>query len=227
MAKILVVEDDIEVRESLEDALTEQNHVVDCVETGDSGREYLKSYEYDLIILDWNLPGMDGPQILRLYRSEGGTSPVLMLTGNREIEDKEQGFDAGADDYLTKPFDVREFRVRVKALLRRTSVATTNELKVGNLRLDPDNVEVSLGDKEIKLYPREFKLLEFLMRHPNQVFSSEHLMDRVWTADEEISPESVRASIKRLRKAIKLEDGESMIENIYGIGYKLKSSDSN
>src|SRR6185369_1703835 len=177
MAKILVVEDDRELSEKLKQWLNWERHVVDVANSGDDGWYMLQQYEYEIVILDWNLPGLTGYEVLKKYRANGGNAPVLMLTGMDQIEDKEQGFDAGADDYVTKPFNTRELSARIRALLRRPSDVYPQALTVGNLSLDSRAIKVTKEGKEIQLQPKEFALLEHLMRHPNKVFSSKSLLE--------------------------------------------------
>jgi two-component system, OmpR family, phosphate regulon response regulator PhoB len=144
-----------------------------------------------------------------------------MLTGKDTIDDKEQGLDSGADDYLTKPFHLKELSARVRALLRRSASISGNVLEVRDLVLDPTAHKLTRNGAEIQLHPKEFALLEHLMRHPNQVFSAQNLLDRVWTSESNVGPETVRTCVKRLRQKIDIDGQESMLENIYGVGYKL------
>ncbi len=222
MAKILVVEDDPQILKVILDCLKIDHHVVETELDGSLGLEKLRTYEYDVLILDWNLPGMTGVELCRQYRALGGKGSVLMLTANQTISNKEEGFDSGADDYLTKPFNIRELSARVKALARRSAnEISANVIKVGNVELDRDKFSVSVNQQPIKLVPKEFALLEFLMRHRNIVFSADALLSRVWKAEEDSSPEIIRTHIKNLRK--KLEDGDKppIIETVYGVGYKV------
>lgn len=225
MTKILVVEDDPEFAMTLVDGLTLERFTVEHSPTGTDAIELLRVAEYDTIILDWNLPGATGIEVLRQFRANGGKTPVLMLTGKSEIEDKEKGFDTGADDYLTKPFHMRELVVRVRALLRRGSVEPSNVLRVRNIKLDPGKHRVMKGDTEVHILPRDFALLEFLMRNRDDVFSADALISRVWHNDSEASAEGLRSAIRRIRKA--LDDSEdlsqSIIENIARIGYRLRN----
>lgn len=223
LSKILVVEDDGLMQDAISSLLHSQNHVCDVAKDASEASAFLRLYDYDLIILDWNLPGITGVELLRNYRAGCGSAPVLMLTAHTAVSDKETGLDSGADDYLTKPFHPKELSARVRSLLRRPRTFSSAVLKVAGLELDPMASNASFDGKELKLLPKEFSLLEFLMRHPNQTFSSEALAARVWSAEQQITPDSVRTYIKRLRR--KLEEssphGESIIQNVYGVGYKL------
>lgn len=223
MAKILIVEDDPELSGVLQDWLVSEHHVVDTVDDGTEADQLLRHYAFDLVVLDWDLPGMLGVEVCRQFRSRGGSTPILMLTGKGEIKDKTTGLDAGADDYLTKPFHPDELSARVRALLRRPApVTATNELKAGDLVLEPGTYRVMRAGKDIRLLPKEFALLEFLMRHPNVVFSAEALIDRVWSSDSDASPDTVRTNIKRLRQKIDTEGQRPMIATVHGVGYKLE-----
>ena len=221
MAKILIIDDDKPLCLSLRDWLEHKHHVVETVHNGVDGLALLQCSSFDLVILDVNMPGLTGFELCRRFRSEGGEALVLMLTGQSKLIDKEIGFGAGADDYLTKPFQMEELLLRVQALLRRSSAATDNILRSGDLRLDLSSFSVWRGDERLYLSRVEFSLLEFFMRHPKQVFSPEALLNRVWQSDSETSPETVRSSLKRLRAKIDEPGKPSLIQNIHGVGYSL------
>jgi DNA-binding response OmpR family regulator len=224
MAKILLVEDDVDYSGVLEGWLTDEHYTVEVLNDGSEARDRLAAYQYDLVILDWMLPGVTGVELCKEMRSEGNTTPVLMLTGRSAIEDKEQGFDAGADDYLTKPFNFKELSMRVRALLRRASGLASNCLTVGDIVLDPVSYSVTKGGEEVRLQRNEFALLEFLMRNPNRVFSAEALLERVWTADSEATSDAIRTCMKRLRKKLDSDPDSSIIQTLHGVGYKLQKS---
>lgn len=222
MAKVLVIEDEPDFSELIGSWLKTEHHTVETVDTGEDGLDRLKFYKYDIIILDWMLPGVSGVEVCRDYRSTGGTTPILMLTSKKHVDEKSQGLDAGADDYLTKPFELKELSARVRALLRRPSAFSGSILKAGALALEPNSFKVRRGEEEISLLPKEFALLEFLMRHPNQVFSAEAILDRVWASESEASPETIRTYIKRLRKKLDVEGQPSILATVHGVGYKLE-----
>jgi DNA-binding response OmpR family regulator len=227
VAKVLVVEDDPQILKVIVDCLKIDHHTVETEEDGSIALEKLRLFEYDVMIFDWNLPGVSGVQLCKEYRDRGGRGSVLMLTANTTISNKEEGLGAGADDYLTKPFDVRELAARVKALARRSSVAiSSNNLKVGDVELDRDKFCVTVAQQPIKLVPKEFALLEFLMRHRNIVFSAEALLSRVWKAEEDASPEIIRTHIKNLRKKLEHDGKPCIIETVYGVGYKVVDPDA-
>ena|ERR1700691_1499595 len=227
MAKILVVEDDKDLAALIRNLLSAERHTVEIADSGADAVQLLKMFKYDLVILDWMLPGMSGMAVCQDHRSHGGTTAILMLTAKTSIEEKESGLDAGADDYLTKPCDPRELLARVRALLRRPQVVTSREMQVGNLALDTKTCRVFKDSQEIKLLPKEFNLLELFMRYPNQVFSSEALLERVWSSDSSASFDTVRTYIKTLRKKIDSPDSVSCIRTIHGVGYCLDTPTNN
>lgn len=224
MAKILLVEDDLEVCEVVSDWLVGEHYTIDVVNSGTEAIERLRFDKYDVLIFDWQLPDLTGIEICKRFRSKGGTTPVLMLTGKSEITDKETGLDAGADDYLTKPFHPRELSARVRALLRRSGDLKQNTLICGEIELDPQGFRVTKNGQEVALLPKEFALLEFFLRHPNQVFSPEALLDRVWSAESEASPDTIRVHITKLRGKIDNEGQPSIIKTLHRQGYKLETS---
>jgi|SRR5277367_6747838 len=225
MAKILFVEDDVNLAEMVVEWLTFEHHKVEVVHNGRAGLDRIRLASYDLVILDRNLPEVDGVEICRTHRADGGTTPIIMLTGMNAITDKETGLDTGADDYLTKPFSVKELSARIRALLRRSSRSPSNLLTANNLVLDPVKHLVIKNGTEIHLLPKEFSMLEFFMRHPGEVFSSEALLQRIWQTDSEATPDAVRTCLKRLRRKIDDSDNEekSAIQTVPRVGYKLRS----
>ena len=208
----------------IRDWLTIEHHNIEVVGDGKEGLEKLQFYEYDVVILDWALPGMQGVEILKEFRNNGGVTPVLMLTGKDAVTDKEQGFDAGADDYLTKPFHMKELSARLRALLRRPQGYVGDVIEHGNLSLDRSNYAVVRNGEQIRLLPKEFALLEFLMRHPNQVFSADALLNRVWASESDATIDALTTCIKRLRKKVDVQGQQSIIRTIHGVGYKLDIS---
>ncbi|MBX9568489.1 MAG: response regulator transcription factor [Candidatus Obscuribacterales bacterium] len=226
MSKILLVEDELDLSNQIRDWLTREHYLVETQENGEMAYHQLRVSKYDLIILDWQLPGMSGIDICKQYRSTGGKSPVLMLTARSAIDDREKGLDAGADDYLCKPFHLKELSARVRALIRRSSIATTgtNVLHLKDISLDPSARRVTKGGADVKLEPKEFSLLEFLMRNRNIVFSADALLDRVWESDTSVSPDSIRTYIKALRKKLDNAGETSHITTVHGLGYRLEDS---
>ncbi|HEY9792337.1 MAG TPA: response regulator transcription factor [Candidatus Obscuribacterales bacterium] len=222
MAKILLIDDDIELTAVIAGWLASENHLVETVHEGREGLDRLRACQYDVILLDWTLPEMEGIEVLKNYRDEGGSTPVIMLTGKRAVVEKTAGLDTGADDYLTKPFHMDELAARIRSVLRRATKATGNVLKCGDLELDPAKHTVKKAGESIQLLPREFALLEFFMRHPGDVFSSEALLQRVWHSESEATAEAIRTCIKRVRQKLDKDNEESLIETIARIGYRLR-----
>lgn len=223
MAKILVVEDNADLSENIRDLLESHQYNVDCAMDGIEALGYLRAYEYDVIVLDWVLPKMTGIEIVKQFRSQGGVTPVIMLTGRRDIEDKESGFDAGADDYLTKPLELRELAVRIKSLIRRApnASAPTDCLSIGDVVLNKETKLVTKNGKELKLMPKDFAILELFLTYPNKVFSAEALIDRIWSSSTDASPDVVRKHINRIRTQIDSEGQASFIRTVHGVGYSL------
>jgi DNA-binding response OmpR family regulator len=221
MAKIFLLEDEKPLADIVMDWLTSQNHMVDWVNLVNEAKIRLKIYPYDLVILDVNLPDGNGMDVCRDFRSNGGTTPILMLTGRNKVQEKAAGLDAGADDYLTKPFHMDELAARVRALLRRPAVFVGNVLKFEGLELNTGTHRVTKDGTEIQLLPKEFALLEFLMRHSGQVFSADALIERLWPTDSDASPDAIRIYITRLRNKIDVKGTPSLISTMRGVGYRL------
>ena len=221
MAKILIVEDDSTVLKSLHDMLVSENHRVECCENGGDAIQLISFNKYDLLILDWELPEKSGIEILKALRAKEDDSPVLMLTGRSHIDDKESGFQAGSDDYLTKPFNMREVRMRVTALLKRSHDLTSTRVTCGDLELDFKTHEAWLAGEALSLLPLEFALLELFMRNPHKVFSTSEILKRIWSAEAEATPAALRQCLLRIRKKLGKEQSD-MIKNVYGVGYKFE-----
>lgn len=225
MAKILFVEDDSGLAEMVKEWLSCQHHSIEHLVDGQKGLDYLQYGKYDLAIIDWNVPGTSGLEICKQHRAQGGSTPIIMLTARGAENDKEIGLDSGADDYLTKPFSVKELSARLRALLRRPHSVVANTLQIKDLVLDPMKHTLIRDNKEIRLLPREFLMLEFFMRHPDELYTSEALLNRVWHSDSEATPDAVRTCLKRLRKKIDKQADESMsyIQTVAKLGYKMPS----
>jgi DNA-binding response OmpR family regulator len=226
MSKILIVEDDLVLQRNVSEWLTAERYVTEALSDGAEALERIKHYQYDAIILDWMLPGLSGLSVCKEYRQAGGKAPILMLTGKRDLDEKEEGLDAGADDYLTKPFHLKELSARLRALLRRPTSYTSNVLRFDYLTLDPTSHHVSKAGIDVHLLPREYALLEFFMKHPEQVFGADIILNRVWDSTSEVSPESIRTYITRLRSKIDIKGRPSLIKTVHGYGYKLTMSNS-
>jgi DNA-binding response OmpR family regulator len=221
MSKILIVEDEPDLLKQVSDWLKRENYLIETTATGTDALAMLKAYDYDVILLDWMLPGMSGVDLCKSYRAGGGRNAILLMTAKSTEDDKEIGLDCGADDYLVKPFGLRELSARIRALLRRAGDHhAENVLRCAGIELQPSSRRVTRNGQDVHLEPREFSLLEFFMRHPNQVFDAEALISRVWDADSLISPDSIRTYIKNLRQ--KLGD-QSLIATVRGTGYRFEA----
>jgi DNA-binding response OmpR family regulator len=223
MSKILVVEDDEDMARVIVRALRDERHTVESTEDGREALELLALSQYDLVILDWALPTFSGVEIAHQYRAAGGTAGIIMLTGKSSLASKETGFNAGADDYVTKPVDMRELILHVRSLLKRPAVTASALLTHQTIELDPIKHKLLKSGKEVHLAPRDFALLEFFMRHPDQIFSADNLIMRVWQSDTGATGEAVRMAISRIRKQIDDEfREESLIESVPRVGYRLR-----
>lgn len=222
MAKILLIEDDQHLAASIKEQLENSKHVVEHVAEGKEGFDRLKLYSYDVAILDWALPDMQGIDVLRQFRDIGGVTPVLMLTGKADVDFRLEGFSSGADDYLTKPFDFRELASRLNALLRRPANYCPSNLTIGELEIDIAAKVVRRKGVKLKLLPKEFAVLEFLVRRADSFFDTEALLAHVWSSESDASEAAVWQTIKRLRSKLDVEGEESIIVNVKGMGYKVE-----
>lgn len=225
MSKILIVEDDTELAESVRSYLLGHGFNLEICGHGGDAKQLLQSFGYDLIILDWTLPGVSGDQICRDYRAAGGQTPVIFLTGKGDIDSLETALDSGADDYITKPFNVRELYARIKTLLRRRTGAFSSTLSIDNLELDPEKGIVTYKGQTVKLRAKETALLEFLMRNPNRVFSSQQLFDAVWPSDAEGSSDAVRTWMAYLRQKLAQVERADLVKTILGTGYTIECAE--
>ncbi|WP_016952399.1 response regulator [Anabaena sp. PCC 7108] len=222
--KILIVEDDELNAYALTAVLTDQNYAVEVASDGDAAWDLITTYDYDLILLDVMLPKLDGISLCRKIRSSGRPVPILLLTGCDRSHDKAIGLDAGADDYVVKPFDQEELVARVRALLRRGSITAQPILEWGNLKLDPSNCEVTYAQNLLSLTPKEYALLELFLRNHRRVFSCGMILDHLWSYEDTPGEEAVRTHIKGLRMKLRGVGANSdLIETVYGIGYRLKA----
>ena len=218
--RVLVVDDELTMREFLEMGLGYEGFDVRTAADGSVGLETAKTWGPDLVILDRMLPGMDGLEICRRLRAAGDVG-VLMLSARGEVDDRIEGFEAGADDYLPKPFTFKELLARVRAVLRRRGIVLGRVLAVGDLSLDRETREVTRADRSVELTPREFELLELFIGHPRQVFTRESILNRVWGYEYDGDANVIEAHISALRE--KLGDRErTLIRSIRGVGYTLR-----
>lgn len=222
MTRILIVEDDSSLLDTMESWLTRQKYNVETIDNGEAAFERISSEPFDLIILDWELPGCSGMELLKKFRAAGGGTRVLMMTGKPRVEDRKEGLESGADDFLVKPFDLEELSARVRALMRRPAEFFGNVLNAAYLTLNPLSGTVTKNGKEIQIPPKERALLEFFMRHPGEVFSAESLLNHVWPTGSEATALTLRVCINSLRSKIDIEGSASIIENVHGVGYRLR-----
>lgn len=222
--RIFLVEDTRDVGEAISRRLEKVGHTVDWQTDGQAAADILEFTDYDLVILDVMLPGLDGFEILRHLRARRKTTPVLVLTARSEIEDRVGALDLGADDYLVKPFDFRELEARTRVLLRRRQGAPTNLIECGDLVLDRNSRSVRVGNREVQLKRREITLLEVLAARPGRVFSKDELLDRLFGFDENVNPNAVELYVGRLRK--KIEGSSVRIVTIRGLGYQLVADEA-
>lgn len=218
--KILVVEDEEKIARSLEKGLEGEGYIVDVALDGDQAESLAVSSSYDLVLLDWMIPGSkDGPALIKVWRDRSEQMPILMLTARSTIGDKVKGLDVGADDYLQKPFSYDELLARVRALLRRPKAHTGNILKSGSLGLDIISKEVVYKNQPVNLTAKEFQLLEYLLRHKGEVLSKDQLLDHVWADESRVQHNTVETFIANVRK--KIGPGEAVIKTVRGYGYKV------
>ena len=218
---VLVVEDERGVASLIKKGLAEQGFTVDVSHNGTEAFALATSRQYDAIVLDVMLPGRDGLSILRSLRQQRNEVPVILLTARGELDEKIEGLDLGADDYLTKPFYVEELVSRIHAVLRRASGSQLTIFQSGDLTINFVTREVKRGDRSIRLTAREFGLLEYLMRSPERVFTRTQIIEHVWGYDFDPNTNLVDVYIKRLRKKIGGDSGDDLIETVRGVGYRF------
>ena len=223
--KILVVEDEQAIREMIAFHLVRAGYEVLEAETCGAARSLLADEQPDLALIDWMLPDMSGLELTRMLKRDETYEDlsIIMLTARAEERDKISGLDGGADDYITKPFSPRELVARIQAVLRRRVNASDERLSAGALELDSAGHRVSASGREIKLGPTEYRLLEFLMTHPERVYSRAQLLDRVWGANVYVEERTVDVHVRRLRKALAVEDADRLIQTVRGAGYRFST----
>ncbi len=220
--RILVAEDEQEIANALKKILEKERYAVDVVYNGRDAIDYIDQIEYDALILDIMMPVMDGLAVLKQIRREGIFTPTLFLTARGDLDDRVAGLDAGADDYLPKPFAAKELAARVKALTRRRDAYVPSVLSFGNISLDRDQYMISSPTDTFRLNNKEFQIMELFMRNPNHIFSTEHLMERIWGMESETEIDVVWTNIGFLRKKLKLLCASIQIKTIRGAGYSLE-----
>ncbi len=221
--RILVVEDEHKIAASLKKGLEQENYSVDVSYDGIEGYDLASSEEYDAILLDLMLPGMDGVSICKKLRENKLNTPILMLTARSELEDKVNGLNFGADDYITKPFSFEELLARLRAVLRRPKVSEPQILTCGDLELDPQRFEVRRNNIKIDLSKKEFALMEYLIKNKNKIVTKEQIISHVWDYDSDILPNTVEQHIRYVRNKIDVpfKNSVPLIHTVRGFGYKL------
>lgn len=223
--KLLLVEDDWEISELLSEVLTEQQYVVDVATDGQAGWDFVQAFDYDLILLDVMLPKLDGFTLCRQLRSRDYNMPIMMLTAKDTTTEKVEGLDAGADDYVVKPYKLDELLARIRALLRRGIESSSPILSWDGLSLDTNTCKVSYEDKALKLTPKEYRLLELFLRNGNKLLSRSKILENLWSFEEPPDEDTVKAHIRRLRKKLtKAGAPDDFIETVYGLGYRLQQN---
>jgi DNA-binding response OmpR family regulator len=228
--RVLLVEDEPDLGAALERTLKREKYVVDWVKDGTEAWQFLENHlnQYTVAIFDWLLPGLSGIELCQRLRAEQSPLPILMLTARDRMEDRVMGLDAGADDYLIKPFGMAELLARLRALQRRSLQIQPPQLQVGNLILDYSTSTISISmargeTQKILLTAKEFQLLEYFMQHPNQILSRDQIIGRIWQVEADFNSNVVAAQMRLLRRKL-LEYGyDHLIETVYGIGYKLNA----
>lgn len=220
--KLLVVEDEHRIAQAVKEGLEEEGYAVDVEHDGENGYNAARTSEYDLIILDVMMPGLDGNEVCRRLRDHGDHTPILMLTARDQERDIVKGLDTGADDYLAKPFSFDVLLARVRALMRRPHQSLGEVLKVGELTLDPANKAVAREGQTVQLSSKEFAILEYFMRNPGRVLSKDNIIAHVWDFDADVLPNNVEVFMTFLRAKIDKPFSSPMLHTVRGFGYKLE-----
>ena len=219
---ILIVEDETALAGAVEHILQKAGNTTDWVADGQTALDYIRGFSYDLVLLDIMLPRLDGLSVLRQIRREGIATPVLMLTARATVPDKVTGLNAGADDYLTKPFDPEELLARVRAMTRRKGTVILNEIQFEDLTLDLNTVTLHRGERNVQLSPKEFQIAKLMLSEPQMTFPKELLITRAWGMDSEATDNNVEAYISFLRKKLRYLGSKVTIKNLQKIGYRLE-----
>lgn len=222
MAKVLIVDDDKDTRELVRDILLQERHGVDCCSSADEAWDFIKTYNYDVLIFDWEMPGMTGPELLQKYRQSGGATPVIMLTARTSSPDKVKGFDSGADRYLTKPIDHLELNGFIRAVLRRAPIDEPTSISCGDLELSAQSSTVSCNGNSVQLSKRESDVLALLLSNHQRIIAHEELRAIAWTDSVDISSSTVRVFLTSLREKLSSIGSRIQILNVRGYGYQIK-----
>lgn len=224
MAKILLVEDDLDIASILQLWFARENDTLEIVGSAEDALHMLTAFDFDVILLDWNLPGMSGFEMCRRYRDGGGTTAIIFLSGRNDVTSKTAALDNGADDFLAKPFDPRELSSRIRSVLRRPTTVQPTALAFEDLVLDTKRRTVTAGGRTIEVMPKQCAVLEFLIRRPHQPFRSEQILNGVWSSDSNGSTESVRTCVKTLRKQLALIGKSDFVKTDSRQGYFIGSA---
>ena len=220
--RILLVEDDLRLAETLAEALSDQLYTVDIAANGLLAWDYFKNLDYDLVLLDVMLPGLDGITLCQQLRSQGYRMPILMITARDTVSDKITGLDAGADDYIVKPVDLGELLARIRALLRRGGTTSQPILEWGAIKLDPSTYEVSYANTNLSLTRKEYSILELLIRNGRRVLSRSVIIDHIWKLESPPEEDTVKVHVRSLRQKLRAVGApDDFIETLHGVGYRL------
>ena len=220
--RLLLAEDEEDLSKALVAVLKYNNYSVDAVYDGEEALSYIEAGNYDGVILDIMMPKLDGISVLKKVRANGNSIPILLLTAKAEIDDKVEGLDSGADDYLTKPFSMKELLARIRVMTRRQSETTDSILRYGNISLNRATYILSCGEKEIRLSNKEYQMLEMLLANPGQVISTEQFMDKIWGFDSDTELNVVWVNISYIRKKLASIGASVLIKAIRGLGYSVE-----
>ena len=221
--RILLAEDDERIAESLAEALTDQHYVVDIAADGQEGWDFVEAFAYDLLLLDVTLPKLDGISLCRQLRSRDYRVPILLLTARDTTADQVAGLDAGADDYVLKPYKLQELSARIRALLRRGNSSLSPVMQWGNLQIDPNTCQATYESRPLQLTPKEYRLLELLLRNGVRVLSRRVILENLWSFEDPPEDDAVKALVKRLRQKLKVAGApDDFVATAYGLGYHLK-----
>lgn len=222
MAKIILIEDDRTIAIAICDALDSANHTVEHVTDGSEGADRLRLYQYDLAIIDWQLPTVSGIDIISAERKRGSRLPILMLTGKGSIDERVIGLDSGADDYLAKPFSLNELLARIRSLLRRPQNETSTHLGTKHMQLDMSTLTVLIAGIKVSLLPREANLLAYLLQHKSRTFTVYDLLHTLWQDEPSASEDAVRQCVTRLRKKLAVPGAPETVKTVRGMGYLIE-----
>lgn len=220
MAKILIIEDDLDTLESLKVLLKAERHSVDCVTSADEAIDFVRTYQYDVFIVDWEMPGMTGLEFIRRYREKGGSTPVIMLTGKSATDEKVLGLDSGADYYLTKPFEGKALLSFVRASMRRSPEIESEIIKLGNLQLRPSSCESSCEGRSVALSQKEAAVLRLFMQNPERIITHQEIEHAGWSGSD-VSSGTVRVFLTALREKLQSIGADTKILSVRGYGYRV------